>query len=148
MVPLCFALLLQTMPCQAQTSLSDITVTPVVPTECSTHCLQNELQADITIALHHPATLWSFSPPYSFCSNAFSYKLRYYVTNEFAFCQAFSLQIGRLPRANEGVSVIIIYCAGNVGSSSTDISAVSCGASGLASANTSSGSSGSFFSLL
>ncbi len=38
-------------------SLSDITVAPVVPTAGSTHCSQNELHRDITVALHRPAIL-------------------------------------------------------------------------------------------
>ena len=53
-------------------SLGDITVAPVVPTVSSAHRSQNELHWGITVALHRPAILWSFSPNYSFCSNAFN----------------------------------------------------------------------------
>jgi len=37
----------------------------------SAHRSQNELHRDITHASHRPAFLCSFSPAYSFCSNAF-----------------------------------------------------------------------------
>ena len=52
-------------------SLRDVTVAPVAPTDLSAHRSQNELQQDITGALHQPALLLGFSPAYSFCSNTF-----------------------------------------------------------------------------
>ena len=89
MVPLCFALPSRKAPFGLQQVHSDITVAPVVPTEGSTHCSQNELQTKSCHCLAPTGNSLRRFLPYSFCSNALSYRTYAYVIKKIHICQAF-----------------------------------------------------------